>query len=139
MMSAELPAPVPAVDPETQVFWDATAEGRLLLSYCKVCQQAFWYPRSHCPDCGTDQVEWLEASGRGTIYSYTPQTRIGGDYSSVDELILAYVELDEGPMVMTNIVDFDPDQLTIGQAVEVTFHDTGEGSALYRFRPVNPA
>ena len=137
-----LPAPAPIVDPETRPFWEATAEGRLLLPRCEACGTAIWYPRSFCPACGSTDVAWLEASGRGTIYSFTIN-RMGradlSEYRGVGPFVLAYVELEEGPRVLTNVVGCDPDSLAVGQAVEVVFHDTGQGTALPRFRPVAEA
>jgi uncharacterized OB-fold protein len=133
------PAPAPVVLPEVKVFWDATAEGRLLLPRCQDCQTLIWYPRPFCPACGSLHVGWEQASGRGTIYSYTVNRRGAGDlpeYRTVGPYVLAYVDLAEGPRVMTNIVDCDPDSVAIGQAVEVVFHDTGQGTALPRFRPI---
>jgi uncharacterized protein len=138
MSASLLPTPSPTVEPETQRFWDATAQGTLLLPRCLSCSTFIWYPRAFCPACGSQSVEWVEASGRGTIYSYTINRRGYGDhpeYRGQGTFVLAYVELDEGPRVMTNIVDCDPDSVAIGQLVEVVFHDTGQGAALPRFRP----
>ena len=129
-----LPAPAPVVNVETQPFWDATAQGKLLLAQCTSCQTLIWYPRLFCPVCNSFDVRWVEASGRGTIYSYTINRRGQGDYRDL-AYVLAYVELEEGPRVLTNIVDCDLDQLDVGQAVVVVFHDTGKGTALPRFRP----
>ena len=137
-----LPAPAPIVDSETRPFWEATARGKLLLPRCDACQTVIWYPRAFCPACGSDSVAWLEASGRGTIYSFTIN-RMGradvADYRGVGPFVLAYVELDEGPRILTNIVDCDPEAVAVGQPVEVVFHDTGQGSALPRFRPATQA
>jgi hypothetical protein len=130
---AELPTPAPPVTPETKPFWDATAQGKLVLPKCKKCGNVIWYPRDICPECHSIGVDWIDASGRGTIYSFTV-TRRGG-YARGADYVLAYVELDEGPRMMTNIVDCDPDKLACGQAVQVVFHDTGQGSALPRFKP----
>ena len=133
-----LPAPAPLVLPEVKAFWDGTAEGRLLLPRCDDCQVFIWYPRPFCPSCASTRVSWVEASGRGSIYSYTVNRRGQADLSAYKEAgvyVLAYVELDEGPRMMTNIVDCDPDSVKIGQRVQVVFHDTGEGTALPRFRP----
>jgi uncharacterized protein len=139
-MAAEptLPTPAPAVNPEVKLFWDATAEGRLLLPRCDDCQTVIWFPRPFCPACGSLRVSWFEASGRGSIYSFTVNRRGSGDlpeYRDAGVYVLAYVELEEGPRVMTNIVDCDPDSVAIGQPVEVVFQDTGQGTALPRFRP----
>lgn len=132
-----LPTPVPPVNPETQVFWDATAQGRLLLPRCTVCGSVFWYPKTLCSSCGSTTVEWIESSGRGIVYSCTVTRRGVGDYRDAVPYVLAYVELDEGPRVMTNIVDCLPEDVAIGQRVEVVFHDTGAGCSLPRFRPVS--
>ena len=131
-----LPVPAPEVNPETAPFWDATSEGRLLLKRCLDCGSVIWYPRAICPDCASLRTEWFQASGRGHVYSYTVNHRTEGAYSGAAPLVLAYVELDEGPRVMTNIVDAEAGGLAIGLPVEVVFHGTGEGSALPRFRPV---
>jgi uncharacterized OB-fold protein len=132
-----LPAPAPLIDADTAEFWAATVEGRLLLRRCDSCGQAMWYPRSICPSCHSAATSWVEASGRGQIYSYTVTTRGMDEFSSVGAYVVAYVELDEGPRVLTNIVDCDPETLEIGQPVDVVFADTGQGAALPRFRPTS--
>jgi hypothetical protein len=131
-----LPSPAPVVAPEAVPFWEATARGKLLLQRCDGCRMAIWYPRVLCPACHSQDLSWTEASGRGTIYSFTITTRGTGEYSEAGAYVLAFVELAEGPKMLTNIVDCDPAVLAIGQELEVVFHDTGAGSALPRFRPV---
>jgi uncharacterized OB-fold protein len=133
-----LPAPAPFVLPEVKQFWDATAEGRLLLPKCQDCGTVIWYPRPFCPECASLKIDWIPASGRGTVYSFTVNRRGTADlpaYREAGQYVLAYVELEEGPRMMTNIVDCDPETVKIGQAVELVFHDTGQGTALPRFRP----
>jgi uncharacterized OB-fold protein len=136
--SSSLPAPAPAVNPETKEFWAATAQGRLLLKRCLDCDSAIWYPRAICPECASPRTEWFEASGRGRIYSYTVNHRGDGAYKDAAPYVLAYVELDEGPRMMTNIVAADGAGLAIDRPVEVVFDDTGDGSALPRFRLAAP-
>jgi uncharacterized protein len=134
------PTPVPTVQPEVKPFWDGTAEGKLLLPRCTECATLIWFPRPFCPSCGSTSVEWNEASGKGTIYSYTVNRRGAGDLPEYREpvpYVLAYVELAEGPRIMTNIVECDVESVRIGQAVELIFHDTGQGTALPRFRPAS--
>lgn len=133
MTSTSLPTPAPAVTPETKPFWDATAEGKLVLPKCNGCATVIWYPRGICPECHGTDIGWIDASGRGTIYSFTIVRR--GGYARGEPYALAYVELDEGPRMMTNIVDCDLERLEVGQPVQVVFHDTGHGTALPRFRP----
>ena len=134
-----LPVPAPERTPETDTFWDATAVGRLLLAHCDVCGTVIWYPKSYCPGCGGISVSWSEASGAGTIYSFTVVFRGPGPFRDAVPFVIAYVELAEGPRVLTNIVGCEPDQVSIGQMVRVVFSDTGEGSALYRFAPSEAA
>lgn len=138
MSTAGLPAPAPERTPETGEFWDATAAGRLLLASCDACATVIWYPKTLCPDCGGHAVSWSPAAGTGTIYSFSVVRRAAGSFRAAVPFVVAYVELDEGPRVLTNIVGCDPDDVSIGQAVQVVFVDTGEGSALYRFEPVRP-
>jgi uncharacterized OB-fold protein len=130
-----LPAPPPMINVETRAFWDATSEGKLLLPRCNACGTVIWYPRAFCPECSSFDVSWFEASGRGSIYSYTVNRRGQGDYRDL-AYVLAYVELAEGPRILTNIVECDPESVSVGQRVEVTFQLTSNGAALPRFRPV---
>jgi hypothetical protein len=129
-----LPAPPPQVNVETKAFWDATAEGKLLLPRCDACGIVIWYPRAFCPECSSFDISWFEATGHGTVYSFTINRRGQGDYRDL-AYVVAYVELDEGPRLLTNIVDCDPETISVGQAVQVVFHPTSSGAALPRFRP----
>lgn len=135
-MTAPLPAGAPAVSPETEEFWAATAEGKLLLRRCDDCGTVIWYPRSHCPACASFRTSWVEASGRATVYTFTVVHRsMVEGFRDALPYVIAYVELEEGPRVLTNIVDCDPESVEIGMPVSVVFVDTGEGNALFRFRP----
>ena len=130
-----IPAPAPQINVETKHFWDATTEGKLLLAHCNECDVIIWYPKLFCSECGSFDISWVEASGKGSIYSFTINRRGQGDYRDM-AYVLAYVELEEGPRVLTNIVDCDPETLSVGQAVQVVFHPTADGSAaLPRFKP----
>ncbi len=132
-----LPAPAPIVNPENKPFWDGTAEGKLLLPKCQNCGSINWYPRVFCPACHKFGVDWIEAAGTGTIYTFAITRKGVGNYGGAGTYVLAYVELDEGPRIMTNIVDVDPDSISVGDKVKVVFHDTGKGSALPRFAPAD--
>ncbi len=131
-----LPAPAPPVNAETREFWAATADGRLLVKRCEDCDSLIWYPRAICPQCSSLHTEWFEVSGRGSIYSYTVNHRGEGAYQGLPPFVLAYVELDEGPRLMTNIVEAGGADLRVGLPVEVVFQDTSDGMALPRFRPL---
>ncbi len=133
-MTSPLPATAPARSPETEEFWAATAEGRLLLRRCDDCATFIWYPRGHCPACGSLRTSWHQASGHGTVYTFTVVHRsMLEGFRDALPYVIAYVELDEGPRILTNIVGCDPDALEVGAPVNVVFHDTGQGSAIFRF------
>ena len=121
--------PAPSVSPETKPFWDAAAEGTLLLKRCDACAELHYYPRAACPFCGSDRTSWQPASGRGTIYSYSVFRRAPVPYA------IAYVTLEEGPTMMTNIVDGDLDAIRIGQRVRVRFVPTDGGPPVPMFAP----
>ena len=118
------PRPVPEVSPETEPYWEAAANRQLLLCECQDCDLQYYYPRARCPDCLSDDIEWIEAAGTGTVYAHT-STEIVSEWPEADlPVVLAYVELDEGPRVLTNLLDCEPDDVEIGSPVEVTFVDT---------------
>jgi len=121
----------PVVYPDSEPFWQAAKEGRLLIKRCRDCSQFHWYPRSICPHCGSDATEWVQASGRGTIYSVSVTRRAGPHAYAI-----AYVSLEEGVTMMTNIIDCDLDTLRIGDAVTVAFRDSDGGPPVPMFRPV---
>ncbi len=126
-MSREIPAPVR--NPETAPFWQAAKEGKLLYKRCQNCGEPHFYPRAICPFCGSDQTEWQTASGHGSIYSWSAMRRAPVPYA------IAYITLDEGPTIMSNLVQCDFDALAIGQRVELVFQQAEDGSAVPMFRP----
>jgi len=132
-----LPAPAPVINSTTAEFWKATTEGRFLLQRCNACDIVLWFPRRNCPKCWTEDVSTFDAVQKGTVYSFTFVRKGTGAFKDAGPFVIAYVELADGPRIMTNIVDCDIDALHIGMPVEMVFHDTGEGSALYRFRPAS--
>ena len=121
--------PSPVVTVETQAFWTAAREGRFTVPFCSACGKAHWYPRAICPFCASDKVQWRDASGRGTVYSFSVMRRAKEPY------VIAYVTLAEGPTMMTNIVDCDADKLGIGQPVTVVFQETENGQPVPMFKP----
>ena len=125
--------PLPAITPETRHFWEGTRSGELRLQKCSACNRVYFPPRPFCPRCASRDVDVVRASGRATLYSYVIHHRPVPGF--VPPYSIAVVQLEEGPRMMTNIVDCDPNTVRIGQKVELVFHDTGEGTALARFRP----
>ena len=129
-MAKERSIPAPLTNPETEPFWAAAREGRFLIRACTDCGKAHWYPRAICPHCFSEKTEWREGSGRGTIYSVSVMKRAPEVYA------VAYVTLEEGPTMMTNIVDCDFDTVAIGQKVTVTWRPTKDDGPPYpQFRP----
>lgn len=129
-----LPVPEVSDDPATRAFWDGIRQGRLLLEQCLACRAVIWYPRGFCPGCGSAATEWIAASGHGSVYSYTVARKSFGTYAAVTPYVIAYVELEEGPRVLSNVIDVAPGDMAIGMRVEAVFESDGERLA-YRFRP----
>jgi uncharacterized OB-fold protein len=128
MPARKIPAPVES--PETAPFWTAAREGRFLIPGCHSCGKPHWYPRAICPFCFSDQTEWRDATGGGTVYAFSVMRRAPEPYA------VAYVTLDEGPTMLTNLVDCDLDRLAIGQRVRLVFTSTEGGAPVPTFRPV---
>ena len=118
---------IPSPDLETQPFWDGCREGRFLVRHCNACGEDHFYPRPFCPKCWSDDVAWKEASGRGTLYTYSIVH--ANDLPPFNErvpYVAAVVELDEGPRVMTNIEDVDHADLRVGMRVGVHFRELND-------------
>jgi len=122
------PRPVPNVTPETAPFWAGAADGELLLNHCEACGLTYHYPRSHCPDCLSTDVGWIEAEGTGEVYSYTATSVVESWPEEHLPLVSAYVELAEGPRMLSAIVNCDPADVAVGTPVEVAFVDTDDES-----------
>jgi uncharacterized OB-fold protein len=129
MAGEERRIPAPRIDPELKPYWDAAREGRLLVKRCRACGAVHYFPRALCPFCLSAETEWLAATGRGVIYSYSIARRPGPPYA------IAYVTLDEGVTIMTNIVDCDLDKVAIGAAVRVVFKPSDGGPPVPMFTP----
>ncbi|MBM3369515.1 MAG: Zn-ribbon domain-containing OB-fold protein [Betaproteobacteria bacterium] len=113
-------------------FWEAAKSGRFLIKRCKDCGKAHWFPRALCPFC-MGETDWEEASGRGEIYTYSITRK-----ALPQPFVIAYVTLDEGPRMMTHIVDCDPESVRIGQRVKLVFKPTeGDGPPLPMFCPAS--
>lgn len=128
--------PIPRVDQESKGFWEACRRHELYVQRCRSCGQLRYYPRAVCPQCMSSDTEWVRCSGRGTVYTFTVthQNHAPGFRESLP-YVLAYVELEEGVQMLTNIVDCAPEDVRIGLPVEVTFEDVTEEIAIPRFKP----
>ncbi len=128
-MSAAEKYPAPEPNPETEPFWAAARDGKLMLKRCTECNELHYYPRTICPFCFSDETDWVEASGTGTIYTYSVMRRVPSPYA------IAYVTLDEGVTLMSNVVDHDFDDLRIGQRVKLVFKESASGQPIAMFTP----
>jgi len=126
------PIPAPTIEPGTEHLWEQAKAGTLTVKSCKSCGKLHWYPRTLCPFC-MGETEWKAVSGKGKIYSFSVMQR-----GNPNPYCIAYVTLDEGVTMMTQIVDCDLDSVAIGQAVELVFKPTeGEDTPpVPMFKPV---
>ena len=121
--------PAPRVLPESLAYWQAADEGKLLVKKCNACGEVHHYPRDICPHCLSSDTVWQQAAGTGTVYSFSTMGQGEAAYT------LAYVTLEEGVTLMTNLVDCDPAKVAIGDKVRVVFKPT-DGHAVPMFTPV---
>ena len=124
---AERKIAAPAINPETKHFWDAAANGQLLVKKCLACGEVHFYPRSICPFCHSDRTEWQVSSGRGTIYSYSVMRRAPEPYA------IGYVTVEEGPKLLTNFVDCAFDDIKIGKTVKLIWKQSDGGPPVPMF------
>ncbi len=115
--------------PDDEPWFAATARGVLLLRHCDDCGELHFPPRPICPHCFSDRTAFRESSGSGTIYSFSILRRVAVPYC------IAYVTLDEGPTMLSNIVDCPFDRIAIGQRVRVVFRDSANGLKVPMFMP----
>lgn len=136
-MSTQVAKPVPVVQPWARPFWEAAREKRLVLQCCNACGRTIHYPRVACPHCGTEDLGWREASGRGAIYSYTVvESNAPSAFIADMPYVVAVIRLEEGVQMLSNIVECDPATLQCDQPVEVVFEVLSEEFTLPKFRPV---
>lgn len=128
---------LPSPDLETQPFWDAAKEERLLIRHCNACGEYHFYPRPFCPSCWSEDVEWFDASGRATLYTWSVVYQNDlPPWPARVPYVAAVVDLAEGPRMQTNVVDCEFDSLADGMELEVVFQETSEDFTIPVFRPV---
>jgi uncharacterized OB-fold protein len=135
-----LSKPLPNVDSDHQAFWDGLKTDKFLLWTCKNCGAQYWpvsFCRNHANEAFFGNMEWAEASGRGTVFAFNIHyTALDAAFQEDVPYVFALIELEEGPLFPSNIVGCAPEDVKIGMPVEVTFEDTGGGFTLPKFRPV---
>ena len=126
---------LPPPTPETQHFWDGARAGELRLQRCRACRRAYFPPRPFCPQCGSGEVAVFRASGRATLYSYVIHHRPMPGFTP--PYAIAVVALEEGPRMMTNLVDVaqTPEALVLDMPLEVAFQKQDDAISLPVFKP----
>mgnify|MGYP003575054132 CR=1 FL=1 len=131
-MSRNLPPPVS--NPDSQVYWDGARENRLMIRKCKSCGTTHFLPRYLCPSCWSTELEWVAASGRGIVHSYTVIRRAPlPEFADRVPYLVALIDLEEGPRMMANILGADALDTRVGDQVEVCFEERGEGAKVPQF------
>ncbi len=138
-MELKRPLPTPQT-PEAKPYWDGLKEGKLMMPKCDDCGHVFFYPRIACPSCHSRNVGWMQASGKGKLFSFeiahrslNPAFKIEAPY------ILAMVELEEGPRMMSNLINIDPDPAVVkcDMPVEVVFEKQNDDVTIALFQPAS--
>ena len=135
MPETNRPKPLPVVTEENRPFWEGCQQGKLLLQYCIECQRYQFYPRLYCMKCGSNSLRWIEASGHGVLYSYTIiHQNKSPEFVHDTPYNVAIVQLEEGPRMLSNIVDIDPTDLQADLPVTVVFDQVTDTITLPRFK-----
>ena len=128
--------PLPVSQPEWDFYWEKAKAHELWIMRCDDCNQAYFYPRAICPNCFSRNTRWVQSSGKGTLYSFAivhraPTRAFEAPY------IAAYVELEDGVRLPTNLIDVEPEpeNVKIGMPVEVVYEEASETITLPKFRP----
>jgi len=129
----EHPIPAPTLHPDNERFWEGVKRQELVLQRCKECGKWLHPPRPMCPKCRSLETEWVPSTGKGTIHSWviyreSPHPGFKAPYAVV------LVELEEGVRVVSNLLDVQPEAVSIGMPVEVVFDEVNEAVVLPKFR-----
>ncbi len=123
---------------ESLLFWEGAKRHELLIQKCQSCGSFYFYPRSICPNCLSDDVDWVKVRGRGKIYSFTVSYRYPSPGFKADvPYNIAIVELEEGVRLMSNIVECNNEDLKIDMPVEVVFDDVTPEVTIPKFKPAS--
>jgi len=141
MNAQEKPSkPLPQPTRWSAPFWEAAREGRLVIQKCSSCSKYVFYPRLACPHCSSGDLAWVEASGKGKVYSYSVvQNNAPTPFIEDMPYVVTIIELEEGVRLLSNILGADPGELHCEMPVEVTFEKAGEEFSLPKFKPLRGA
>lgn len=131
---------MPRPRPETEAWWAACRESKLMIQHCSQCGAFQFYPRILCSSCMSEQLEWAQSSGRGKVSTFTIcRLPVAQAYAADVPYVIALIQLEEGPTMMSNIVQCDPDSVTTGMPVEVVFEAWSDEITMPQFRPLSKA
>ena len=132
--------PIPRQGQHNKPFWEGTKQGKLVLPHCKECNKVHWYPRLLCPHCHSDQLDWIEASGEGTLYTFAVQHRLAaGNWVKELPFVTAFIDLKEGDRMQTVLRGVDPNKpedIKIGAKVKVEFEEANADTFIPFWRVV---
>jgi uncharacterized OB-fold protein len=135
-MTLDAKKPIPEPTAETEPFWAAARNKRLVVPRCPSCRSTWFPPTAMCPSCGTADCEWVEASGDGTVFSFVVVHRVyHPGFAGEVPYVVAVIELDEGPRLISNVVGIPPDQVRCDMPVRVTFDEQRGGMIIPQFHP----
>jgi uncharacterized OB-fold protein len=123
--------------PEADPFWAGCREGRLMLPWCPACRRHYFYPRALCPHCGSDEIDWKQASGKGSVYTFAVVRQpIERAFADLVPYVIAIIELEEGVRMLSHVTSTDPNNVRCGMEVVVEFKPYSEKIVLPTFRPI---
>jgi hypothetical protein len=130
---------VPRPTPEDREFWEGAHRGELRIQHCTTCGKHQHYARFLCSHCGADTLEWVTASGGGTVYSFTVIRQNGvPPFNERVPFVVATVDLDEdGARVIAAMPDCAPDAALVGMRVQAAFRPATDEFGFVDFAPAN--
>lgn len=135
----EIPKPLPEMTSVTQPFWEAASKGNLVMQRCSDCQSWVWCPRPACVECGSAKLDWTPVSGRGQVFAFTVIREVVGralrGFAKDIPYVTAWIDLEGGPRICSNIVGCPIEKVAIGMPVEVVFEEAAQGIFLPKFKP----
>jgi len=135
-VTTEYNKPLPVTNDVTAPFWEAAKRHEMMLQRCKQCGHRFMYPREMCPNCMAFDLEWVKVAGKGRLYSFgVTRQPAHPSFNDVVPFIFALVQLDEGPRIITNLVDCAIEDAYVEMPVEVTYDDVTPEFTLVKFKP----
>ncbi|HJM76251.1 MAG TPA: Zn-ribbon domain-containing OB-fold protein [Dehalococcoidia bacterium] len=136
---ADYNKPLPQATPQTQEFWDGLKRGELRIQQCQDCNEHYFYPRSFCPHCHSRNVEWTTASGKGTVETFVINHQAFVAFAESTPYVIAVISLEEGPRMMTNLVnvEVDPEHISVDMPVEIVYDAVTDEVTLPKFQPAS--